>query len=194
MELPVVGADGRVPGAGMLPFKEDDGSLAFEQLKRKTQAGGDAAKMAPAEGAGEDADEWWEQVCDKMPPLKGVGRASQKLMRAYGANASRILDVCRFALVVDHSWELAELLEMICKDEDVEVLGFKNRLRKDYNSQQSAGFRDVHLSLAIVTAEADRLGVSTHIWELQLMLTPICKVRNEGGHRRYVEYRDARAE
>lgn len=58
----------------------------------------------------------------------------------------------------------------------------------------TAGYRDLHLNLVMQSAEAVRLGISTHIWELQLQLTPMARLRTEGGHARYVAYRNARAE
>ncbi len=130
----------------------------------------------------------------RLPPLKSVDRASQKLMRAYAADASRLFDVCRFSLVVDHTEQLADILQLICADLEVVVVGYKNRMREGYSAKQSAGFRDVHLNLVMRTAEAVRLGVSAHVWELQLLLTPFGNLRSEGGHARYVQYRDSRAE
>ncbi len=69
-----------------------------------------------------------------------------------------MLDVCRFALVFDHAWDLTALLELICADMEVEVVGAKNRLQEDYDARLSAGFRDVHLNVRMTTPEAVRLG------------------------------------
>ncbi len=73
-----------------------------------------------------------------------------------------MLDVCRFALVFDHAWDLTELLERICADKEVEVVGAKNRLQEDYDARLSAGFRDVHLNVRMTTPEAVRLGNASH--------------------------------
>ncbi len=106
----------------------------------------------------------------------------------------RLLDVCRVALVFDHAWELASYLEALCGDREVSVVHAKNRLHPAYDDTLSGGYRDVNLNLVLHSAEAVRLGLSRHVWELQLQLTPIARFRTVGGHQRYVQYRNARAQ
>jgi hypothetical protein len=61
-------------------------------------------------------------------------------------------------------------LQTIARDPDTEVLRIKNRLSQDFDSAQSAGYRDVSLSLCILTEETLSLGIDLHVCELQLLL------------------------
>ena len=74
------------------------------------------------------------------------------------------------------------------------MLQVKNRLRLDYDSAGSAGYRNVALSLLVVDAFTMAHGVEHHVCELQLGLAAVDALKNEGGHRNYVAWRDARAE
>jgi hypothetical protein len=58
----------------------------------------------------------------------------------------------------------------IAADLDVEILRIKNRLDSNFDSAQSGGYRDVSLSLRIVTDETRSLGIDLHVCELQLLL------------------------
>ncbi len=166
--------EGRGSGA-MMPIKQPNGEADLVRV------GGAEHRQAQGEET-------------RMAALKGVARASEKLMRAYKADASRLLDVCRFALVFESTNEIADLLDVIRCDPDVAVVAVKNRMREGHSAKQSAGFRDVHINLVMKGGEAERLGVSSHVWELQLMVASVCKLRSHGGHQRYVQYRDLRAE
>lgn len=68
------------------------------------------------------------------------------------------------------------------------------RLRTDYDAIHSGGYRDLHLDLVIQSMEVFRLGISesSFVWELQLQLTPMAKLRTACGHARYVAYRNMR--
>lgn len=68
------------------------------------------------------------------------------------------------------------------------------RLRADFDAIHSGGYRDVHLNLVMQSMEALRLGIAGFVWELQLQLTPIARLRTAGGHARYMRYRNMRAE
>jgi len=63
-----------------------------------------------------------------------------------------------------------------------------------YDATSSGGYRDVAVNVVIVTEEAVQLGVSGHVCELQLILEGFSLLKSEDGHRRYVEYRNKRAE
>ena len=52
----------------------------------------------------------------------------------------------------------------------VEVIRIKNRLDPAHNAARSAGYRDVALNLRVMCAAARRLGVDTHVCEVQLLL------------------------
>lgn len=130
----------------------------------------------------------------RWPGLKRPERAVEKMMRSYGGHAWMILDIARHAMVFERASELDSCLEAILNDSDVEVCGVKNRLRTDYNSKASAGYRDVLVNLNMVTREARDLGVDGFVCELQLQLQAFASLKNDGGHKRYVEFRNERAQ
>ena len=53
----------------------------------------------------------------------------------------------------------------------------KNRLDPDYDAEESGGYRDVGLNLRVVTAETRRLGVETHVCEVQLLLRTFAELK-----------------
>ena len=76
------------------------------------------------------------------------------------------VDLVRSSLTFDTANGLAECLERIAADPSVAVLHVKNRLRPDYDSARSAGYRNVALSLIVVddgsrwrTRASDRSGL-----------------------------------
>jgi hypothetical protein len=81
-----------------------------------------------------------------------------------------LLDICRQSIVFDDLPAMTACLRTIAGDPDAEVLRIKNRLDLDFDSAQSAGYRDVSLSLCIVTEETCSLGLDSHVCELQLLL------------------------
>ena len=72
------------------------------------------------------------------------------------------------------------------------IVRVKNRLDKNYDASLSLGYRDVAINLRVLADEAFNLGVDSHVCELQLILHKVAKNKSESGHRRYVEFRDAR--
>jgi len=139
------------------------------------------------------AEPWLEESI-KWPSLKNASRAIEKLTRSYGGSVNRLLDICRFAIIYEHSWELADGVDAILRDPQVRITGVKNRFNDDYDVRKSAGYRDVHMNLVLTTDRASQLGIASHQWELQLLLRPLAELRSDGGHRRYVEARNERAE
>eukprot|EP00961_Rhodomonas_salina_P248027 3351614-Rhodomonas_salina.1 len=52
----------------------------------------------------------------------------------------------------------------------------------------------VLLNVAIVTEETQRMGVSMHVSEIQLLPLALALAKTDDGHRRYVMRRNARGE
>ena len=100
----------------------------------------------------------------------------------------------RSGLTFDTVGGLTECLERIGADPTVAVLKIKNRLDPRFDSAESAGYRNVALSLVVVDEFTLRRGVEHHVCELQLGLRAIDDRKHDGGHRNYVQWRDARAE
>ena len=53
----------------------------------------------------------------------------------------------------------------------------KNRMDPEYDSTESAGYRDVMLNLRIITEQSCNLGCETHVCELQLLLLPFAQLK-----------------
>ena len=139
---------------------------------------------------GVDESPWQFKWCR----LKSTQRAIEKVIRSYGEDASRLVDVCRQSIVFDDLQGVSACLSKIAADTDVELLRVKNRLDLDYNATLSGGYRDVNINLRFTTTAAALLGVETHVCELQLILRHIAELKKEEGHDRYVTGRNLRAE
>jgi len=70
----------------------------------------------------------------------------------------------------------------------------KNRLSTSYDAKASAGYRDVLVNFRIVNEELCRIGVETHVCEVQLQILEFAKVKSIQGHSRYVQFRNCRGE
>jgi len=125
---------------------------------------------------------------------KGGDRAVQKVMRSYAGDASRLLDICRGALAFLDVQSLCDALKLISRDSDVRLLRIKNRFDRSYDDSKSAGYRDVSLVMQFVTKEAYHLGVEGHCCELQLHIEKLYRSKTDGGHKRYVQWRNMRSE
>jgi len=129
----------------------------------------------------------WAARCDgihHLAPRKGISRTLQKVRRAYGDEASKLVDVVRSAIVFQSVAALRACLELILKESDVRRL--KNRFDPAYNAASSAGYRDLSLNIAWPLP-----GGREHVCEVQLHLAPIYALKTEGGHRRYIQFRNA---
>ena len=100
----------------------------------------------------------------------------------------------RASITCDTPTELLAALQKILADPSVGVLRLKNRLSETYNGSASGGFRNLSLNLIIADDDTRCTCTDTHIAEIQLDLTPIAEVKTLGGHKRYVKFRDGRAE
>jgi hypothetical protein len=107
---------------------------------------------------------------------------------------SRLVDVCRQAIVFEELAGITECLRVIAGDSDVAILRVKNRLDPAYDAATSGGYRDVNLNLRFASAAAARLGVEMHVCEVQLMLRVIAELKSDEGHQHYVECRNLRAD
>jgi hypothetical protein len=80
------------------------------------------------------------------------------------------VDVCRQSIIFEDLPSMIDCLHIIAVDPDIEVLRVKNRLDPTFDPAQTAGYRDVLLSIRISTAETCTLGVDLHVCEVQLVL------------------------
>jgi len=130
----------------------------------------------------------------KRGTVKKAQRVLEKLNRAYGNDVSKLLDVSRDTLVFEHTWNIAECLNTIRCDPEVEIVGVKNRMTPRYDASTTIGYRDVALILRMKTESAQRLKLDLHLCELQLLLRSFAERKSNEGHARYVQFRDARGE
>ena len=83
-------------------------------------------------------------------------------------DVSRLVDVCRQAIVFDDIADVTACVTLISNDSDVRILRVKNRFTG--SASVSGGYRDVLLNLCVVTDAARALGVERHVCEVQLIL------------------------
>ena len=74
------------------------------------------------------------------------------------------------------------------------MLRIKNRLDPGYDAGLSGGYRDVNLNLRFASPVAERLGIETHVCEVQLVLRGVAELKSDEGHQHYVECRNLRAD
>ena len=133
---------------------------------------------------------------------KRRARAIEKVWRAYGGDATRLRDLVRCSLVFDDVSDLSQCLGLVLADPRVRVLQVKNRFASAYNARaESCGYRDVQLKVTLAAADAGAftpdelaMGFHEHVCEVQLHLKKIYELKNDEGHKRYVEYRNRMAE
>ena len=127
-------------------------------------------------------------------PPKRLSRAIEKLHRSYGGDGGRLIDLVRSSITFGDMNGLVACLQRIVADHRVAILGCKNRFTPSYNSEISAGYRNLSLSLVIVDEFTMERRIETHVCELQLGLRVLDELKNDGGHQRYVQWRNQRAE
>jgi len=126
--------------------------------------------------------------------VKSVHRSIEKCTRSYGKKVSHLLDICRQSIYFDSIAGVAACLAAISSDPDVLISRIKNRFDPSLNSDVSAGFRNLAVSLRIMTTDTRLLGVDMHICEVQLLLIRMAAIKNDEGHKRYILFRNLRGE
>jgi hypothetical protein len=126
--------------------------------------------------------------------LKPPARSLEKLLRAHGGDASRLLDVSRHTLVCEAPADVLRCVRALADDPEIRVAGVRNSLDPARDSAWSAGFRCVRVSLALRTPAAVQLGVAGHVCEVLLVLRAFAELAgdSDGQHARYLAYRDCR--
>jgi len=128
----------------------------------------------------------------KWSCLKKYHRATEKVTRSYGYDTSRLLDVCRHAIIFETIKDLSRCLDVIVGDTDVSIERIKNRFSRAYDPDESAGYRDFSINLRLVTPETIALGVEAHVCEVQLILKSFANIKTLNGHKRYIAWRNWR--
>ena len=126
--------------------------------------------------------------------VKRQGRAIQKLWRSYSGQPQRLVDLVRSSITCQNPPQILKVLQRIRCDPAVGIIRVKNRLHPEYDSSLSAGFRNLSLNIIVVDADTCKACTASHVCELQLGLQTINDLKSEGGHKRFVSFRDMRAE
>mmetsp|Transcript_47463 Transcript_47463/g.74169 ORF Transcript_47463/g.74169 Transcript_47463/m.74169 type:complete len:382 (+) Transcript_47463:1-1146(+) len=144
---------------------------------------------------------WVDAVADahlrtriKWADLKSSSRSIEKIARVYRMDVSRLLDVCRQAIIFESMGDLVRCLQAIEVDPDIHIVRLKNRFDPRMDARETAGFRNICLNVQLSNFDTIRLGLTNHVMEVQLLLSEFAEIRGAAGHQRYITYRDARAE
>ena len=73
--------------------------------------------------------------------------------------------------------ELFAGVQAMAADQDVRLMRVNNKLRPDYRSEVTAGYRDFAVNLCIETSDTRRLCLETHVCEVQLILIDFAKIK-----------------
>jgi len=122
--------------------------------------------------------------------VKSATRAIQKVRRAYKDDCTCITDVVRAAVIFENVEDLRLFLEVV--HSQAKIVRVKNRMSSTFNSEASAGYRDVALNIAVPLS--DYVEDLHFVCELQLILESMYLLKSEGGHKRYVSFRDRRGD
>jgi hypothetical protein len=133
--------------------------------------------------------------------VKKIPRTLEKVQRCYKGDASLLTDLCRASIAFESPKDLADCLEVLMKDPCTCVDRIKNRLDESYDLTKSQGYRDVLVNFRIVRSpvgcQSDaswiKLGLITHVCEVQLIPMEFLRGKTEFGHRRYILYRNMKS-
>eukprot|EP00929_Paragymnodinium_shiwhaense_P074167 TRINITY_DN37933_c0_g1_i1.p1 TRINITY_DN37933_c0_g1~~TRINITY_DN37933_c0_g1_i1.p1 ORF type:complete len:641 (-),score=105.01 TRINITY_DN37933_c0_g1_i1:160-2082(-) len=127
-------------------------------------------------------------------PPKRTTRAIEKMFRSYRGDPSKLLDLVRSSIVCDTVEEVLDIFKRITTDPSAGIVRMKNRFNPHYDSSESGGYRNLALNIVIMDSFTERTCCDMHICELQIQLQDIDKLRVHGGHRRFTDFRNMRAE
>jgi hypothetical protein len=85
---------------------------------------------------------------------------------------------------------VAACLRAVGSDRCVRVVRVSHKLADGYDSEETAGYRDVSLGLRLQTEAARRLGLHGFVFELQLILVDFARIKVLRFRKHIVPYRD----
>lgn len=130
----------------------------------------------------------------KYVGVKRQKRAIQKLWRTYNGNVRLLTDLVRSSIICEKLSQILAVLRRIRTDPAVGILRVKNRFDPRFDSSISGGYRNLSLNLIVVDDHTSQACTASHICELQLSWKAFDSLKTDGGHKRYVRFRDMRAE
>eukprot|EP00929_Paragymnodinium_shiwhaense_P020026 TRINITY_DN13481_c0_g1_i6.p1 TRINITY_DN13481_c0_g1~~TRINITY_DN13481_c0_g1_i6.p1 ORF type:complete len:325 (-),score=30.25 TRINITY_DN13481_c0_g1_i6:340-1314(-) len=126
--------------------------------------------------------------------IKQPSRAIQKVWRAYHGEARCLVDLVRASIVCEGPGDVLVVFRRILADKTTKILRIKNRFDPYFDSKSTGGYRNLSLNLIICDPDTVAVSAERHVCELQLALRSIDEMKTDGGHRRFVLFRDGRAE
>jgi hypothetical protein len=79
--------------------------------------------------------------------------------------------------VFDLAADVAACIKAVREDSDAHVVRIKNKLDPAFDASPYGGYRDVAVNLRLTTPAAVRLGLESHVCELQLLLRPFAEFK-----------------
>ncbi|CAJ1950100.1 unnamed protein product [Cylindrotheca closterium] len=107
-----------------------------------------------------------------LAPLKGRGRALEKIRSDYGGKNAKLLDVVRCSIIVHTEEELfkvAEALDNNTQQGDFTVIRCKNRFKEPLFN----GYRDALYTIRVPVTQADNNKMVEHCCEVQVHLSEL---------------------
>eukprot|EP00929_Paragymnodinium_shiwhaense_P028940 TRINITY_DN16698_c0_g1_i2.p1 TRINITY_DN16698_c0_g1~~TRINITY_DN16698_c0_g1_i2.p1 ORF type:complete len:643 (+),score=75.39 TRINITY_DN16698_c0_g1_i2:62-1990(+) len=143
----------------------------------------------------EKCAEWAAGVGHHAPAaVKHPERAVQKLWRTYQGNPRSLCDLVRGSIICQSPKDVMILLNRILSDKAAKIVRIKNRFDMQHDSALSGGYRNLSLNIIIVNPETHASCTERHICEVQIGLRVIHDLKSDGGHARFVAFRDLRVE
>jgi len=147
-----------------------------------------------ARGGWTPTEEYEQLTKVKWSRVKSVRRSIEKATRSYKKDVSRLVDICRQSIYFERMEHLLQCLHVMSADSDVCIMRLKNRFDPDLDTASSAGFRNLAINLRIRTSQAMDLALEAHVCEVQLLLATMASIKNDNGHKRYIDFRNLRGE
>jgi hypothetical protein len=105
--------------------------------------------------------------------IKGKLKAAEKVVNIYYGDVSQLKDLCRQSIIFESVDDITRCLETLLADDEVVVERIVNRLDPAVSAYKTLGFRSLIVNLRIDVDMTRKLGIETHVCELQLMLRDI---------------------
>merc|ERR1712054_562529 len=116
--------------------------------------------------------------------IKQTKRALEKLRRSYGDDGSLLADLTRGSIIYESMKGIEDGLRLLAQESS--IVRLKNRFDPSYDSAATAGYRDVSINISFPAGS----GMRIHICEVQLQHKELFALKSEGGHKRYIEFRN----
>lgn len=134
----------------------------------------------------------WSDV--RVGNVKAPKSAVEKMLWEYHGDMSQLLDLCRQWIVFESVSDLTACLREILSDPNVVVERVKNGLDPANDSSSTLGFRCVVINMRFDVDFTRKLGLETHVCELQLLLGDVYRAAHLMGdsHSSYLRLRTVR--